>query len=306
MPSNDNSLAPLTIGATTIALLGMSFSRDILASPQFHSGLPYATHIVVPGANPRVTFRCYFQDIYAIAGLTIYKATTFSAYLSKYTDLIRDASSVHARLALASSAVAAVQILSVSVDQDGVLIAECEAVLLSSDGITHPWVYTSNNALPALSAEPVKHTLGPAVLTDTDGNATALPGVTDVNLSLNPSLIVTRSDGDLYPRVASQVQGAPRLAIGHKDPRTLLAELGLLGANQSATAVQYFRRFDATTGVAGASNGISFTMSGRAHPGTIQAEQGALARDAIEVIPTSSTTSHPVTVSTSATVPAAG
>lgn len=300
MVAKINSTGPITIASTTIATLGWSFSPDIVRAVQMHSGLPYPTAEVISGSNPRVTFRCFFQDIYALTGLTILSATTFSVYMSVYASLIRDAASNHLRLALSSSCTAAIQITGVSTDQDGVLIADVEAVLLANTSTAHPFTITTNNAMPALTAEPIKHTLGPLVV-----DAAGIPAVQSASLSLSPNLQVSRSDGDLYPRVAAQTQGNPVLTIGHKDPKALLATLGLDGL-ASTSVVQYFRRFDATTGVAGASNGVSFTIaSARLSPTELQTEPGAIASQGIQITAMSSSTTHPVVVSTSATVPAA-
>lgn len=301
MPAAISSLGPITINATTIATLGWSMSPEIVKAAQSHSGLPYPTIETTSGANPKVAFRCYFQDIYALVGSTILAATTFSVYLSKYTTLIRDAASTHLRMALATSCVAAVQIMSTTVDQDGMLIANCEAELTANDSTTHPFAITTNNALPALTAEPIKHTLGPFVL-DTVG----IPGVQSATIEFNPALTMSRSDGDLYPRVGAQIQGSPRVTIGHKDPRAVLASLGLIGANVTTSAIQYFRRYDATTGLAGAANGISVTLGVcRVAPAAIEAEQGGIATTGFELVGLSSSTSHPYTISLTATVPAA-
>lgn len=301
MVAKINSTGPITIASTTIATLGWSLSPEIAKAAQMHSGLPYPTAEVISGGSPRVNFKAYFQDIHALTGLTILSATTFNVYLSAYTSLIRDASSIHLKLALATSCVAAIQITGVSTDQDGILIADVEAVLLANDSTTHPFAITTNNALPALTAEPVKHTLGPLVV-----DSTGIPGVQSASLGLAPNLQVSRSDGDLYPRVAAQTQGQPVLNVGHKDPRQLASTIGLVGLT-SSSVVQYFRRYDATTGLAGASNGVSFTIgSARITPMDWQTEPGAIASQGLEIRAMSSSTTHPVVVSTSASVPAAG
>ncbi len=70
--------------------------------------------------------------------------------------------------------------------------------------------------------------------------------------------------------------------------------------------VQYFRRYDATTGIAGAANGISFTIaSGHPIPIAIRNEQGRISMTGIEISALSSSTSYPIVVSLTASVPAA-
>jgi hypothetical protein len=230
------------------------------------------------------------------------EATTFNMYLATYSDVVRDSGSTHTKLALTASCTAVVAINSLSTDQDGILIADCSAVFVAAASTTHPLTLTTNNALPALSAAAVKHTLGPAVI-----NGTATPGVKSASCDLGHNFVIDRSDGDLYPRVVSLPTGTPRMSIAHADPQTLLSNLGLLGANLTSNFVQYFRRYDATTAIAGTSNGVSLTVaSGRIHPDAIQATQGSIAMDALTVICLSSSTTHPIAVSLTATVPAAG
>lgn len=302
MTATPYTLAPITIGSTTIGVTQIGFSHDIIANVSIHSGNEYPTLVTVPGANPRVTFRAHFQDIYALTGLTILSASIFSVYLAKYSALIKDSGSVHTKLALATSATAAIQITSVNTDQDGLLMADCEAYLLSADGTTHPTAQTNNNALPALTAAPIIHTLGPFVL-----NSTGIPGVTSASISLGQKYESFRGDGDNYPKNGRRLGGEPRVSVEHGDPVGVLTGLGLTGANITANAVQYFRRYDATTGVVGSSNGVSVTIaSGRVHPVEIRGEQGSIARHGMEVIGLSSSSTHPMVIATNASVPASG
>jgi hypothetical protein len=295
------SLAPITIGSTTIAVERIGFSHDVMANVSWHSGNEYPSLIAVPGSNPRVSFRCHFQDIYALTGLTILSASTFSVYLAKYAALIKDATSVHTKFALTASCTACVYITSVSTDQDGILMADCEAVLLSNDGAAHPFTQTNNNALPSLTAQPILHTLGPLVL-----NGTGVPGVTGASISLGQRYESRRSDGDKYPRVALRTGGEPRMTIEHGDPLGVLTALGLDGANITSNAVQYFKRYDATTGLVGTANGVSLTIaSGRAHPVELGASHGAVATHGIEIMGLSTSSTHPIATSITATVPAA-
>lgn len=299
------SMGPLTIGSTTIGVRVTGFDPAIIEALQLHSGLPYPTANLVSGANPRFTFEAYFQDIAALipGNLTILDATTCSLYMSLFSSFTRDATSVHTKLALTGSPVchAAIQIMSTRVAQDGTLMAECQAEIMAGDSTTYPLTVTHNNALPGLSAEPIKHTLGPLV-----GNGTGIPGVMDAALNLNPTNETKRSDGDLYPKLTAQLQGQPRLIVAHGDPKGVLTALGLLGTNITANFVQYFRRYDGTTGVAGAANGISLTIaSGRAIPVTITNEQGRISTTGIEISCLSSSTTYPIAVSLVATVPAA-
>jgi hypothetical protein len=102
------------------------------------------------------------------------------------------------------------------------------------------------------------------------------------------------------------VSGAPRCIGQHGDPVTLLGTLTFDGSAASSNFVQYFRSYDATTGIV--SNAVSSACSltiavGRAHPLELGVQHGQLARLDIEFYGTSPTATHPIVVSTAATVP---
>jgi hypothetical protein len=94
----------------------------------------------------------------------------------------------------------------------------------------------------------------------------------------------------------------------HSDPITLPNTIGLFGLNLSGGGfIQYFRQYDATTGeVTGDSGtGVSITAAtGRIEPADIAAADGEPNTIGIQVMGTSSSSTHPFAVSVAATVPA--
>jgi hypothetical protein len=298
MPSTIYSLAPLTINSTTIAVQVTGFSPGIVEAASKHTGDLYPSLDLVSGSSARVTFSAFAKDAYDLIGLGILSATTFTLYLSKFAALIKSAGADHLRLYLNTSCTAAVQITGLSVNQDGVWMAECEAAILSNGGSTAPYLL-GTASLPALTAQPVRHTLGPAVI-----NGTGIPGVTGSSIQLGQMFESRRFDGDLYPRIAWQAGGEPRLQIDHGDPYAVLNALGLLGASVSASTVVYGRLYNATTGVSSSTNGLSFTIgSGRIFPRDVSASQGQVATGGIDIVALSSTSTHPIVVATNAAVP---
>lgn len=296
-----HSMAPLTINSTTIAIQDLGLSQDIIANVYQSSGAEYGNIVTVPGANPKVTFRCPLKDAYTLIGNTVLSATTFSVYFAKFSSLIRAGGSVHAKLPLASSATAAVYMTGWSVNQDGIVMADCEAVYLSADGTTHPiGALTTNNALPALTAQPTLHTAGPLSI-----NGTVYGGLMSSGCTLNQQETIQRSDGDLYPRIYARYGGDPRLTGEHADPIGLWSIISPTGANISANVVQYYRAYDTTTGVNSATNSISITVgSGRLHPTTITTAQGQVAKTGFEVYGLSTSSTHPFVTATNASAPA--
>lgn len=298
------SLAPCTFGSTTFAIKSVGFSAGIISELDFHSGNPYPSLVRVPGASPRVVISGPFQPIYDAlsGGFGLTKLTTFSIYLAKFTDGIRSSSSDHTKFTLDSGAVAHAFITGAAVDQDGILMATCEIHPLADDSTTYPLVQTANNALPALGGQPTLHTLGPVSI-----NGTVYPGLRSAGFDLAQGFVAERSDGDRYPKVGRKLDSTPRLFAEHTDPQAVCNVLGLNGASISSNVVQYFRRFNATTGLVSdtAGEGISLTIAaGRAHPTDQSSDQGSISRQGIEFLATSTSSTHPIAVSTSATVPA--
>ena len=123
-------------------------------------------------------------------------------------------------------------------------MAQVEVVPLSADGVVHPIAITENVALPALSGSPILHTLGAIKI-----NATVIEGATSNSANIAGGMVIQRTDGDKFPRAAARLQITPTLQIGHSDARTVLADLGLLGADETAIAEFYYKQFDPDTGV---------------------------------------------------------
>ncbi len=292
------SLAPLKLNATVLAIANLQLTPEVAADAFRHSGNEFASVMVAPGAAPRIRFKTPFLAAYNLIGLKTIKCTTVEVYLAKFVDAIRSASAVHRKYALAASATGFAYITGASVAQQGVLMADVEVILLSADGTTHPLAVTDNNALPTLASEPALHTLGPVTL-----NGTAIGGTSDCSVDLSQQMEVRSSDGDIYPRVCAYLGGSPSLSLGHDDPVTLLTTVGLVGLNVTANVVQYFRNYDTTTGLT-ASTGLSLTIaSGRVIPESQDADNLAVAKTGMRVLPLSSTTTHPMVIATGATVP---
>lgn len=302
MPALLHSLAPAKFGSTVVPIKSFTVSAAIIAMLDKHSGNEYATLVKVPGAEPRIRISMPFRPAYDLFGFGVYKATTLEVYLAKFIDFARTATSTHTKWALATNALAAVIMTGISVDQDGDLMAEIEAVLLSPSATLHPLAKTDDNGLPTLSSQPSLYTLGPISI-----NGTVRQGLMSAGVDLGQALDIKRHDGNRYPLLAGRLGGAPRMFGEHGDPVTLLGALGLLGTDITSNLIQYYRKYDATTGVVSddAGSAVSLTMaSGRIHPTDFGTSQLEVSRSGFEAWGLSATSAHPVAVSTSATVPA--
>lgn len=295
------SLAPLKLNTTVLAVSNLSVSPDIMANPLRHSGNLFPSVISVPGATPQVKFSTPFAEAYTLIGFGPgpLKCTVAEIYFAKFVDATRSASSVHAALKLAASALGFAYITGASVDSNGVLMADVTVMFISSDGITHPLVRSDNNALPTLAAEPVLYSLGPMVV-----NGTTVAGEASCNLNMGPQMQSLMSDGDLYPKTCVMLGYDRIMTVDFKDPVTAWTTLTLIGAHITANVIQYFRQYNATTQVKSASNGLSITVaSGRVIPDAITTGNLAISDGPARVIGLSSSSTDPWILATGVTVP---
>jgi hypothetical protein len=296
-----NTLAPIQIGTTVIPVMDVSLSLGAIEEGSIHSGQLFPTLRLIKGSAPQATFRAPFEAVYAIVGMGAYVATTFDIYLAKFASLVKSTSSDHQKLALSTSASALITIESVSVSQDGLLMAECRARYKSADGTTHPITRTVNNAMVALAAQPNIHTNGPAKLANT-----TVDGVRGWSVDLNHNVEELRSDGDLYPSEIIYKGSAPQVSIDFSDPLTALGTTGLLGLNASTTSIVYAKRYSTTTGeVVGGATAVSITMAGGyINPQDMAAAVAGVATQGVRIFASNGTAdTNPLTVSVSATAP---
>lgn len=300
MPSLVFSLAPAKFNSTVVPVKSISISPAIISESDFHSGNPYPTLVRVSGATPKITLSMPFGPAYSVLGFSVFKLTTLEIWLARFTDFTRAASNTDAKFSLSGSSVAAAMITGISVDQDGDLMASVDVVPIADTATTNP-LALSTGTMPTLASQPQLYTLGPCTI-----NGTLIPGLLSAGADLGQSLSPVRSDGSKYPMAAARLNATPRVFGEHSDPYTLLQTLTLDGVVESSNLVQYFRAYDATTGVVSnaAASAVSLTIAvGRAHPLDIGSAQNQVARMGLEFLPTSDTSTHPIAVSTAATVP---
>jgi hypothetical protein len=292
------SLSPLTLNSTTLATTNLRVNPEIAAMMHRTSGNEFASVQAVTGATPRITFSTPYYEAYNLIGLKTLKCTVCSVYLAKFVDGIRSASSVHSKYTLASSALGFAYIKSISGSLNGIVMADVEVILLSSDGTTHPLVPSQNNALPSLGSQPALRTIGPFTI-----NGTTIAGTSSVSIDLGASMEAMSSDGDLYPRVCAYKGGDPVITVEHNDPETVRATLGFTGAALASNFIQYFKTIDATTQLASATADSLTVASGRCMPQEFGADNLQVARGSLKVNCLSSSTTHPIVVATGATSP---
>lgn len=295
------SLAPLTLGSTTLATANLRVSPDVATIMHRNSGNEFPSVVAVPGAAPRISFSTPFYEAYNLIGLKGTPFSTANVYLAKFASGIRSASSVHVKYALTASCSVFAYIKSLAGSQGGIIMAEVELVYLSNDGTTYPFTPSTSNALPSLASQPALRTIGPATL-----NGTTTAGISSINVDLAPAIETMVNDGDLYPRTCAYEGGTPVITCEHMDPDALRAAIGLTGSAISSNAIIYLRDYDTTSQLA-STTGVSLTVaSGRIVPvewgaDNLQVAKGGFRVDCLST-PTTPTT-HPIVVATGASVP---
>ncbi len=293
------SAAPVKLNSTVMAATDIKLSPNIANQVYQHSGNLFPSSSILSGAIPRLTFKTPIVSALTTIGTGILALSNLDFMLAKFSN------STYARLATSThrkwnAALGAACVTGWSVGQNGICMADVEVVPLVADGVTHPLTPTDNNAMMILASEPLLHTLGPLSV-----NGTVITGLNQLSVSMGHTIDVRVSDGDLYPRNAALLAGAPSITGEHLDPVTLISALSLIGVNISASVIAYWKSFDATTQIVSVSNSISATIGlGRIFANDVDANQNNPAKASISVVPLSTTTTHPMVISTSATAPA--
>lgn len=299
-----SSLAPMSVtvqggSATTVATEMMGVTLGIMRTIHHHSGNVMPTLVVVPGADRRIRVGVPFQAAFNLLGLGLTQLSALSVYLATFSQFNRQTGANHLMLSLTTACVAGAQITSWTVNVDGILMAVVDIILVSNDGATDPLTVTPSSALPAISGTPQLHTIGPVSF-----NGTIYSGAvaTSGSIGSNPTLL--RTDGDFFGRTAARLQAEPSLSVTHADPVTLVQALTTLGANISSV-IAYFKAYDATTGMAEQTGGISITIAlGRVHPLGPDTSQGQNATTGVEIIGICSDgATNPLAIATGVAVP---
>ncbi len=291
------SLAPITLGSTTLPIANLRVSPDVATQMHRDSGNEFPGVQATLGGAPKISFDCTAAEAYTAIGFKGTQFTTCDVYLATFASGIRSAGSGHPKYSLASSAKAFAYIRSISCSQHGIAMASVEVMLLSSDGVTHP-ISAGTASLPSLSGQPALRTLGPGKI-----NGTAVAGLVSMNLDLAPSVEAILSDGSLYPQVCAYTGGSPVFTVEHADPETLRGILGFQGVALASNYIQYLRDVDATTQTL-STTGISLTVSsGRVIPAEFGADNLQVAKGGYRVECLSTSATHPVILATGATVP---
>lgn len=291
-------MAPVKLNSTVMAASDVRLPANLLRQAMAHSGNMFPSIGVLSGAMPRVTFKTPIKDALTVIGTGLLALTTFETYATKFSEstFIKATTSTHTKWAATSGCA---YITGWSIGQNGVCMADVEVVVFGATASTYPLTRTDNNAMITLSSEPLLHTLGPISV-----NGSVITGLNQLSVNLGHILDVRLSDGDLYPRNAALLAGAPSISGEHLDPLTLLSTLSLIGVNISSNVIAYWKSYDATTQIVSTANSISATMAlGRISPEEITHGQNMATKAGFRVDPLSVSSTHPLVISTAATAP---
>ncbi len=293
------SMAPVKLNSTVMAASDVRLMPNNAMQTFRHSGNLFDSIAAFSGGVPRISFKTPVKDALSTIGTGLLALTTFEVFAAKFSNstFIRLATSTHTKWAATSGCA---YISGWSVGQNGVCMADVEVVVFSSDGATHPLTRSDANAMITVASEPLLHTLGPLSV-----NGSVITGLNQISVSMGHTLDVRVSDGDLYPRNAALLAGSPSISGEHLDPLTLLTTLNLAGVNiNGSSVIAYWKSFDATTQVVSTANSISVTMaSGRIAVEDMSEGQNNANKSSIRVSPLSTSTTHPLVISTAASAP---
>lgn len=300
-----SSLAPVSINGAVYPVISMNLPFAVITAPIEHSGQLYPTAQIINGATPSLTLQMPFKAAFDLIGFGALTVTAFILGLTRFGDAAsKSAGTDHRQLTMGASDRGLATITSVSVTQDGLLVADVDIAFKAASGQTHP-LTAGTGAQLTLSAQPVIHTMGPVALTGTKRT-----GARGWSVDMGQRVESRRSDGDLYPTQVAYLGGSPSITVDHEDADTVLGGISAAGAGALATTVLYGRQMstanDATFGtIIGGDTGVSITLAaGWIAPETLEAAQNGVAGLSLRLVPANATPdTHPLAVATNATVP---
>jgi hypothetical protein len=298
MTMNIAGMSPLLLDTTKFAISDLRFSPDVVKVPFRHSGNEFASVGAKPGARPGFRWKTPILAAYNYFGLKLKISTVAEIYFATFASGLRNAGALHTKLGLNTSCLAASYIDGWSINQFGIAMADIVTVLLSANGVLHPFQVVQTVSLPVLGSEPQLHTLGPYQLAGTRKD-----GAENNGYKLNPILHIPINDGDSFARTLAHLGSAPQLILGHEDALQMVTDLGLMGVNVASSCAIWLAGIDPTTQLR-QTTGMSFTISaGQVNIAEIPFGLNTAAKAMVTIDPLSATATHPVVVATAAALP---
>ena len=299
MTLNVTGMSPITLDSTTLAISDLAFTPDIVSIPFRHSGNEFPSIGAKPGARPAFRYRTPWLAAYAYFGLKLKISSIVNIYFANFTAGLRTPTTAsNTALQVNNGCTGCSYIDGFSIDQFGLVMADVVTLMLSKDGITHPFQQVAAQVLPVLGSQPALSTMGPYQL-----NAVRKDGARSLGFRQNAIVYSPINDGDSYPRLADWMGASPQFMIDHEDALQMVTDLTLMGLNIATNAVIWLADLDPTTFLR-KTTGTSLTVTaGNVMVKSVPWNLNSASKASVVVESLSSTGVHPVTVATGAALP---
>lgn len=291
------------MNSTTIPVVDIAHTPNLGTEPFRSGGDINASMIRRAGSRPAFRFSAPLDSVYAeLASFLPVTLTAFELHAALFSGTARTASGATQIKLNTSTGAAIAQIMSISPTAGPVpvIMAEVMIYLTSNDGLADP-VTSSTGSLPTLSATPNLHTTGPFV-----DNATTKWGIKTWRIDLGVTMEPIQADGFFYPTAYRSGAVQASATIAHADAVSMYAALTTDGKDATGAGfILYARAYDMTTKTL-TTTGYSFTFAKAfANLEQIRLSGTDLPEVGITFLSYAApgTLTHPITVSTGATLP---
>lgn len=303
---NQSGLGFAKINSTTVHVTDVSYSPAMGTEPFRSGGDLTPSMIRRTGGMP--VFRMTMPLASAWTALGSFGPVALTAceiYLATFTAGIRQTTGANIyRLDVggvpAATGFACISRLYPGGGEIPVIMAEVTCYLASGNGVSDP-VVTTTGSLPTAPAAPVLHALSTVV-----DNATGLWGLTSWAIEVGIGMEPVRADGLFYPTAYRFNQVAASASIAHRDAVAIYA--ALTGDGKLATGagiILYARAYNSTTQLFD-TTGYSFTFANclaSLESFSVSGTDVPSVGMTLTAYAAPGTTSLPITVATSATIP---
>ncbi len=236
-------LAPLSMtidASTSVVPVGEASVSPDLGTVLYRHGLSYARSALFPGGTVGVSVPMPVGVALDLLGLEFKLFAAAKVFLQTYAASARQAGANNRSLTMGAGIAYITRIL---LRKNAIATAMVNLLPFSADGDAAPVTPEASQTIPALSAEPTLHTIGPVRL----AAATLFPGVNSVEVDLAPRVTPLRHGDHRYPIDATFAGGDPVATIGC-DALLAMIDAYALGTAATDTLDIYARAGDYASG----------------------------------------------------------
>ena len=295
-------LAPLKLGTTDIPAMGVQFIPGDQNAPIRRDGLRYASALITPEKQPRLTFSTPLD--YARSLLSGFELVEFPVceWYDRTVGSDGKAAATGTQYKIKTGARALAHIQDLAEGDGGIIVANVEVIFLSGgvlNGVEDIFETASAVTVPAISTEPTYHVRGPVSI-----GGDVAGGVLSFSASSGNRVIATEPiNGKTYPEDLIYDGGERTISLGVRDLAAYATAAGVDGKAFTTDVIVYLREIDRQGNAK--TNGLSLTMANGRMNLSSNASVGATTQGTLTFTPIDATANNadPIVIGTATSIP---